>query len=162
MLDDDVWNSIVENPRMLLCDDCTRKHLGRPLLVGDLGGGVHGHEDWFEPGADEQTEVDTYAGMLERRVRIERQLDDPARAAKAEEVFLALLRRFTAQNQRVHPDVRDGYAPSKFAAHPDAQGLTSRAFSRAMGRLLMAGKIKICTEGPRGDRWRFLALADDA
>jgi RecA-family ATPase len=53
-------------------------------------------------------------------------MDAAERAAKAEEVFIALLK-----------------TPKVFAEQPDAQGITKKEFKAAMERLLDAGVIKV-------------------
>jgi hypothetical protein len=57
-------------------------------------------------------------------------VDGAAQAAKAEEVFIALLKRFTAQHQMVSPKPSAAYAPSRFAEHPEAGGITGKEFGR--------------------------------
>jgi hypothetical protein len=43
------------------------------------------------------------------------------RAAKTEEVFIALLKKFTEQHQTVSHATGRNYAPARFAEHPEAQ-----------------------------------------
>jgi RecA-family ATPase len=77
-------------------------------------------------------------------------LDARGRTALADEVFLRLLARFNQQGQIVGPNRSPNYAPARFAAHPDAQDLSSGDFAKAMQRLLDAGKIRV--EEERRDR----------
>jgi hypothetical protein len=63
-------------------------------------------------------------------------MDGAERAAKADEVFIVLLKRFTAQHQMVSHFVGRSYAPARFGEHPEAQGITNKEFARAMQRLL--------------------------
>jgi RecA-family ATPase len=52
-------------------------------------------------------------------------MDAAARAAKAEEVFIALLRRFTIQHQTVSHAPGRNFAPARFAEHHEAEGISS-------------------------------------
>lgn len=74
--------------------------------------------------------------------------DRAAAATKAEIVFLALLRAYDEQGRRVSPNPGRNYAPTAFADDDDAEGVTSKAFARAMTRLLKANRIHIETVGP--------------
>jgi hypothetical protein len=85
-------------------------------------------------------------------------MDAAERAAKADEVFVALLQKFTEQKQTVSPHPGRTYAPSRFAEHPDAQGLSSKELAGAMQRLLDAGVIEIRTWGPQSKQRQYLAL----
>jgi RecA-family ATPase len=84
-------------------------------------------------------------------------MDAAERAAKADEVFITLLKRFTAQHQTVSPHPSAAYAPKRFAEHPEAQGITKNEFKRAMQRLLDAGVIEIRTWGRPGRKTDYLA-----
>jgi RecA-family ATPase len=79
-------------------------------------------------------------------------LDTIAADAKADQLFVALLERHTEQGQRVSTSTGTTYAPAKFAEHPDASGVTSKVFAKAMQRLLDAGKIRIEEDGPASRR----------
>ena len=71
--------------------------------------------------------------------------DAAERAAKAEELTIALLQRFTAQNRNVSINRNpNNYAPTHFAQTPEAEaaGLTIEDFKRAIDRLLNAGIIE--------------------
>jgi RecA-family ATPase len=87
--------------------------------------------------------------------------DAAQRTAKAEEVFVALLKRFTTQRQMVSPHPSSAYAPKRFAEHPDAQGISKDEFKRAMQRLLDAGMIEIRTWGRAGRKTDYLALTGE-
>ena len=76
-------------------------------------------------------------------------LEKLARAKKAEDVYFALLSRFTRQDQRVSPSKGPTYAPARFAEHPEAEGITSAEFAAAQQRLLDADQIHIVTTGPQ-------------
>jgi RecA-family ATPase len=75
-------------------------------------------------------------------------LDRLARSAKAERVFLSLLRMVNEQGQTVNSNAGAYYAPKFFADHPKAEGVTKSAFKAAMQTLLAEGKIGIVKTGP--------------
>jgi hypothetical protein len=68
----------------------------------------------------------------------------------AEEVFLNLLRGFTAQGRNVTDKKGTSYAPARFADQAEARagGLDNKALAAAMDRLFTAGRLKVVTEGP--------------
>jgi RecA-family ATPase len=70
-------------------------------------------------------------------------LDKLAREAKAEEVFLDLLRRFATENRYVSERKSPTYAPAVFAKEETARkaGANSAALAEAMRRLFAAGRI---------------------
>lgn len=70
-------------------------------------------------------------------------LDQAAREAAAQDVFLTLLKRFNAQNRNVCDRVSVSYAPALFAKEEEAKnaGLTSRNLEAAMRQLFKAGTI---------------------
>ena len=68
--------------------------------------------------------------------------------AKAERVFLDLLAAFAAQGRHVSPKISNTYAPAVFEKHPNAEGVTRKAFASAMERLLTARRIRVDTIGP--------------
>jgi DNA polymerase len=84
-------------------------------------------------------------------------LDVAERATKADEVFLNLLKKFTAQGQKVSPNKSNTYAPSRFSEHPEALGISKDELKRAMQRLLDAGVIKV-ESGPRSS---WIALVEE-
>ncbi|MFY9240541.1 MAG: AAA family ATPase, partial [Roseovarius sp.] len=63
-------------------------------------------------------------------------LDRMAAIAKAERVFLSLLRLFTEQGRNVNHAGGPNYAPSLFAEHPEREGMTKRVLKTAMDSLL--------------------------
>jgi RecA-family ATPase/DNA polymerase I-like protein with 3'-5' exonuclease and polymerase domains len=65
------------------------------------------------------------------------------RAAKAEEVFILLLKKFTAQKQTVNHLEGRNYAPKQFAEQTEAAGIDKKELKAAMQRLLDAGVIEI-------------------
>ena len=70
-------------------------------------------------------------------------LDRVAREAQAEEVFIALLRRFTRENRIVSDKPGTSYAPAQFAREDEATtaGLGSKNLAAAMRDLFKAEKI---------------------
>jgi RecA-family ATPase len=70
------------------------------------------------------------------------------RMRRAETVFLELLRRYTAQGQRLSPYQSSTGAASRFARDPAAAGLTYKDFQAAQQRLLNAERITIESDGP--------------
>jgi len=87
-------------------------------------------------------------------------LDRMAATAKAERVFLKLLRRAQDQGRKVNHAGGQTYAPKVFAASPEAEGITKRTFGQAMERLLASHKIRIGEDGPPSKRRRFLEVAE--
>ena len=80
--------------------------------------------------------------------------------AKAERVFLALLRMFAEQGRTVNHAGSASYAPKVFAEHPKSEGMTKRALKAAMESLLHAGKIRIVESGPPSKRRSHLEVAE--
>jgi RecA-family ATPase len=87
-------------------------------------------------------------------------LDRMAASAKAERVFLKLLREFTDQGRQVNHAGGPTYAPNLFANHPQGEGCTKKALKAAMDGLLTAGKIRIAFDGPPSKRRSFLTFPD--
>lgn len=83
-------------------------------------------------------------------------LDRVANNAKAERVFLKLLGVLSAQGRRVNSGGGQTYAPTVFSRHPEAEGVTKKAFGSAMETLLGAHKIRLAEEGPPSKRRHFL------
>ena len=75
-------------------------------------------------------------------------LDRMANGAKAEAVFMKLLREFTTQGRNVNHAGAQTYAPTVFSKHPGSDGVTKRAFTTAMDGLLASKKIEIVKSGP--------------
>jgi RecA-family ATPase/DNA polymerase I-like protein with 3'-5' exonuclease and polymerase domains len=65
------------------------------------------------------------------------------RAAKAEEVFILLLKKFTEQRQTVNHLEGRNYAPKRFAEQTEAAGIDKRELKAAMQRLLDGGVVEI-------------------
>ena len=87
------------------------------------------------------------------------ELDRKAVGAKAERVFLTLLRAFAEQGRRVNHAGGPTFAPRVFAANPMAEGVTKAALKGAMETLLSRGTIRIGEEGPPSKRRQFLEAA---
>lgn len=83
-------------------------------------------------------------------------LDRMAMGAKAERVFLTLLRTFAEQGRKVNHAGGPTYAPKIFATHPGAEGMTKPALKTAMENLLSRGSISIAEDGPPSKRRQFL------
>lgn len=79
-------------------------------------------------------------------------LDCMAVGAKAERVFMKLLRTIEKQGRMVNDKGSDSYAPKVFAGMSTAEGVTQVAFKAAMERLLEAGEVKIEWFGPPSRR----------
>jgi RecA-family ATPase len=83
----------------------------------------------------------------------------PYRAAAEREIddlFLQLLDKRNAQARHVRPSKGPGYAPSEFAADPEAGTVTAKAFASAMERLYSAGAIRTVETGPASRRFRHV------
>jgi RecA-family ATPase len=79
-------------------------------------------------------------------------LDRAAGSAKAERVFLALLRAYEEQGRHVSPSPSASYAPSRFAKDADAEGVTKRALEAAMNSLFAKKAIRVEEPGPASRR----------
>jgi RecA-family ATPase len=75
-------------------------------------------------------------------------LDRMAAEAKAERIFMDLLREREAQGRPVSHSPSSTYAPTQFASDPQAEGVSRAQFRAAMERLFAAKKIIIDTAGP--------------
>ncbi|WP_407174544.1 AAA family ATPase [Bradyrhizobium sp. STM 3562] len=75
-------------------------------------------------------------------------LDRAERDQRAELVFMSLLRWHEEHGINVSPKPSAAYAPTVFARHGDAQGISKRAFAGALERLLSTKRIAIETIGP--------------
>ncbi len=87
-------------------------------------------------------------------------LDRLAAGAKAERVFLTLLRQFTEQGRRVNHAGGPTYAPNVFAASAGAEGMTKKALRAAMESLLHRGAIRIAKEGRSSKERQFLEVSE--
>lgn len=100
------------------------------------------------------------AGFFVPDYQSEGALDRMAATAKADRVFLKLLRECHDNGRRVNPSGGQNYAPKVFAAHPNSEGVSKRAFMAAMEKALSEGKAGIDHEGPPSRRVTFLALRE--
>jgi RecA-family ATPase len=85
--------------------------------------------------------------------------DKLAAEAKADRVFLDLLDRYARQDRDVSPNHSNIYAPAMFEKHPNSEGITKKAFTAAMERLLAAEKILVEPTGPPSRRKQRLIVA---
>ena len=89
--------------------------------------------------------------------------DKLAATAQADRVFLALLKTFNAQDRAVSASPSNTYAPTLFASHPQSGGMTKRALTDAMNRLLAAKSIGVETTGsPSKRRQRLIISSPEA
>lgn len=87
-------------------------------------------------------------------------LERMAASARAERVFLSLLRMFAEQGRTVNHAGGTTYAPTIFANQPRSEGMTKRALRAAMDSLLQAGKIRIVKSGPVSRSRAHLEVAE--
>jgi len=92
--------------------------------------------------------------------RFERELEvsQAWKTQRAEEQFIALLKMFTEQGQRVNSNAGANYAPKKFADHPTNEGFTKAIFGSAMQSLLAKNKIKIVKGGSQSRPTTWLEI----
>lgn len=74
-------------------------------------------------------------------------LDRMAATAKAERVFMKLLREFSQEGRTLSDKVSSAYAPALFAKSGRAEGCTKRMLTAAMEALFVSGKIKMVEGG---------------
>lgn len=75
-------------------------------------------------------------------------LDRMAAKAKAERVFLKLLREFSGEGRTLSDKVSSAYAPTLFAKSGRAEGCTKRMLESAMETLFVQGRVKMVESGP--------------
>jgi hypothetical protein len=75
---------------------------------------------------------------------------------KADDVFLAVFLKLTAQGHRLSPKPCATYAAKRVADYPDAKGYTKHKMAEAMQRLLDAGVLRVETNGPPSRRYDVL------
>ena len=81
-------------------------------------------------------------------------LDKLASEAKADDVFLTILKRFNQQGRNASDTNGTSYAPNLFADEREAQGLTKAQLTGAMRRLFSANKIHKVNRGrPSKPAW---------
>jgi RecA-family ATPase len=86
-------------------------------------------------------------------------LDRAAADAKAERVFMDLLREREAQGRHVSPSPGPNYAPTQFASDPQAEGVSRAQFRAAMERLFAAKRIALDVTGPPSRQRSRIVLA---
>jgi len=91
-------------------------------------------------------------GVFERQTGGVFGLDSMQRNAVADAAFVRLLQLHERLGMPVSPNASSIYAPTVFASHSQADGVTKRAFKGAMERLLETGKIRVIQEGPPSKR----------
>ena len=114
--------------------DAASKRLIRPKTTGDYLARLPQFEPRPIPFADlQEYDVEFIPGSLDRATQ----------EARADEVFLALLDRFTRANRNVGDKKGKNFAPALFAKEAEAKsaGLNSKALDAAMRRLFAAGTI---------------------
>jgi hypothetical protein len=87
-------------------------------------------------------------------------LDKMAVDAKADNGFVTILKKLTAQGRICGPNPGPNYAPAMFLAEPEAKGLTKTALASAMSRLLSANTIRVESFGPPSHQRSKLVLGD--
>lgn len=87
-------------------------------------------------------------------------IEQAAKDAAVDSVFLRLLGRFNDNKQDVSPKRSNTYAPARFAEHQDANGIKSEDFTKAMQRLIDTKRIEIVEDGPRSRRRQRLRLSE--
>jgi RecA-family ATPase len=73
---------------------------------------------------------------------------DAASMEKAKTTFLNLLRRYNGRGRRVSDKPGRNYAPTLFAADPDARGVSKQNISTAMTALFAENRLAVAQEGP--------------
>jgi RecA-family ATPase len=76
-------------------------------------------------------------------------LDQALADRRVDDLFMALLERFTREGRNVSSNRSPTFAPTNFAAEPEAKAIRGsvKAFDDAMRRLFAAGKIHVVVEG---------------
>jgi RecA-family ATPase len=85
--------------------------------------------------------------------------DPMATSAKADRVFLELLRKYLDQNRHVSTSEGKSYAPFIFQRDAALQGVSKRALKDAMERLLASGKIENAPHGAPSKKMYRLYVA---
>jgi RecA-family ATPase len=91
-------------------------------------------------------------------------LDKMAADAKADNVFVSILKKLTAQGRPCSPNPGPTYAPAVFAQEPAAKeiGIRKASLVSAMSRLLTANVIRIETFGPPSRQRSTIVLVGDS
>jgi RecA-family ATPase len=80
--------------------------------------------------------------------------------AKADDVFLTLVKRFNGDGRNIIDTKGTAYAPAIFAAQPDAQGVTNEQFRAAMERLFKNKKVHIVDNGTKSKPSRTIVITE--
>src|ERR1700730_14801464 len=86
--------------------------------------------------------------------------DKAAVEQKANDVFLALVKRFNGDGRNIIDTKGTAYAPAIFAAQPDAQGVTNEQFRAAMERLFKDKKVHIVDNGTKSKPSRTIVITE--
>ena len=92
------------------------------------------------------------AGVFLADIRVEGTLDRMAASAKAERVFMKLLREFASEGRRVGASTGHGYGRTEFAKSGRAEGCRRDILQKAMETLFAKGAIRLEDEGPPSRR----------
>jgi RecA-family ATPase len=84
-----------------------------------------------------------------------------ASETEAENLFLALLDKFSARKIEVGCKPGPNFAPSVFSKDPDAKGYKPAALKAAMERLFKAGRIDLDERGPASKRRHPIIRSED-
>jgi hypothetical protein len=87
-------------------------------------------------------------------------LDKMASEAKADDVFVTILKKLTSQGRNVSHNPGPTYAPAIFIDEEEAKGLTKTMLSAAMLRLLNSKYIHIEISGPPSRQRSKLVLGE--
>jgi RecA-family ATPase len=86
-------------------------------------------------------------------------LDRLAHERRADDVFLAVLKKLNEQNRQCSPSKHAGnYAPAMIKKHPAGKDFTKKDYDEAMERLLNANTIHVEDVGPPSKRKQEVAL----
>jgi hypothetical protein len=98
-------------------------------------------------------------GRLEVLDQVGTGLDRMAASAKAQRIFLSLLRAWTENGRPVSDRSGAAFAPALFAQDPRSEGVTSGAFRLAMMSLFASGQLRVEEAGPQSKRRRVIVEA---
>ena len=95
-------------------------------------------------------------GVFVPDIRTEGTLDRMAASAKAERVFIKLLREFAGEGRRVGATTGHGYGPTEFAKSGRAEGCRRDVLQKAMETLFAKGVIRLEEFGPPSRRTKHI------
>jgi RecA-family ATPase len=143
------WNNSVRS-RLYLLRRGDDDHDGRVLKTMKANYGPTGGEILLAWRAGRFTVSKTLEGSF---------LDAAAAQQKAERVFLQLLRWHVDKNINVSPNRSSSFAPTVFAKHQEAEGVSKDQFENAMHSLLNRNAIQVEQVGPRSRNRQRLVCA---